>query len=130
MFVSIVFLYNCDFHYCRIASIHASSFRFESQASEAIEDARDPETYDDAEFYQTLLKEFLEGKNVDSGSTGGSWYSSTKRRRLVDRRASKGRKIRYHIHEKLVNFMTPIELHAPQFAPNVFANLFGRGSSA
>lgn len=30
-----------------------------------------------------------------------------KRRKTVDRRASKGRKLRYHVHEKLVNFMTP-----------------------
>jgi protein AATF/BFR2 len=50
-----------------------------------------------------------------------------KRRKAVDRRASKGRKLRYHIHEKLVNFATPVELQAPQFAPNVFANLFGGG---
>ena len=48
-----------------------------------------------------------------------------KQRKLVDRRASKGRKLRYHIHEKLANFMAPVELNAPQFASNIFANLFG-----
>ena len=50
-----------------------------------------------------------------------------KQRKHVDRRASKGRKIRYHVHEKLVNFMTPVELKAPQYASNLFANLFGGG---
>ena len=96
--------------------------------AEENDDARDPETYDDGEFYQTLLKEFLEGKQV-AGSVA-NWYSGKKHRKLVDRRASKGRKLRYHVHEKLVNFMTPVELHAPQFAANIFANLFGRGSES
>lgn len=48
-----------------------------------------------------------------------------KQRKAVDRRASKGRKIRYHVHEKLVNFMTPVDLEAPQFAAQLFGNLFG-----
>jgi len=52
-------------------------------------------------------------------------FQGMKQRKLVDRRASKGRKLRYHIHEKLVNFMTPVELEAPVYATNVFANLFG-----
>jgi protein AATF/BFR2 len=52
-----------------------------------------------------------------------------KHRKAVDRRASKGRKLRYHIHEKLVNFVTPVELDAPQFASNIFNNLFGGGTA-
>lgn len=32
---------------------------------------RDPETYDDNEFYQALLKEFLEGKQAG----GVNWYT-------------------------------------------------------
>ncbi len=36
------------------------------------DDERDPETFDDTEFYQTLLKEFLEGSNA---SGGGNWLS-------------------------------------------------------
>ena len=34
-------------------------------------DDRDPETYDDGDFYQTLLKEFFEGKQ----DTGTNWYT-------------------------------------------------------
>lgn len=52
-----------------------------------------------------------------------------KQRKAVDRRASKGRKLRYHVHEKLVNFMTPVELAAPQYAAQLFSNLFGGGGS-
>jgi protein AATF/BFR2 len=100
----------------------------EGQVDEAQEIAatvidRDPETYDDGEFYQNLLKEFLEAKQV--GGSSAKWSSGTKHRKIVDRRASKGRKLRYHVHDKLVNFTAPVELSAPQFASNVFANLFG-----
>jgi protein AATF/BFR2 len=77
-------------------------------------DARDPETFDDGEFYQQLLRELLDGAN--GGGLGGAARAAgaaaaaaaaaaKKRRRLVDRRASKGRRIRYHVHEKLVGFM-------------------------
>ncbi len=52
-----------------------------------------------------------------------------KQRKAVDRRASKGRKLRYHVHEKLVNFMAPVELAAPQFAAQLFSNLFGGGAA-
>ena len=85
-------------------------------------EARDPETFDDAEFYQTLLREFLEARD-EAG--GGALAAGPKQRRTVDRRASKGRKLRYHVHEKLINFVAPVELAAPQFAAGVFANLFG-----
>jgi protein AATF/BFR2 len=46
----------------------------------------------------------------------------------MDRRASKGRKLRYHVHEKLVNFMTPTEEvgSAPGLASQLFGSLFGR----
>ncbi|KAL4452760.1 hypothetical protein ABPG75_008422 [Micractinium tetrahymenae] len=89
-----------------------------------LEDDRDPETFDDTEFYQTLLREFLEGS--DAG--GANWHLGPKQRKAVDRRASKGRKLRYHVHDKLVNFMAPVELAAPQFAAQLFSNLFGGGS--
>jgi len=36
------------------------------------DEERDPETYDDSEFYQTLLKEFLEEKQ---DSAGVNWYT-------------------------------------------------------
>ncbi|GAB4815144.1 hypothetical protein N2152v2_002190 [Parachlorella kessleri] len=87
-------------------------------------DERDPETFDDTEFYQTLLKEFLEGSGA-AASGSGNWLSGPKQRKVVDRRASKGRKIRYHVHEKLVNFMTPVDQDAPVFASQLFSNLFG-----
>lgn len=54
-------------------------------------------------------------------------WQGPKRRKNVDRRASKGRKLRYHVQEKLVNFMTPAESigSAPTLAVQLFNNLFG-----
>ncbi|XP_078440311.1 rRNA processing protein-like protein isoform X2 [Wolffia australiana] len=86
----------------------------------------DPELIDDSEFYQQLLKEFFETYDL---STDPALYSlkkgQTKKRKIVDRRASKSRKIRYHVHEKIVNFMAPKPMILPPMAPQLFENLFG-----
>jgi protein AATF/BFR2 len=57
------------------------------------EDDRDPETYDDGDFYQQLLKELLESSGEGARAAAGA--RAPKRRKVVDRRASKGRKIRW-----------------------------------
>ena len=54
---------------------------------------------------------------------------SVKRRKVVDRKASKGRKIRYHVHEKLVNFMVPVVSDRAEFAENLFGSLFAYGAA-
>uniref|UniRef100_A0A804N1D3 Protein AATF n=1 Tax=Zea mays TaxID=4577 RepID=A0A804N1D3_MAIZE len=90
----------------------------------------DPELIDDSEFYQQLLKEFLE--SCDRGASKSAFYSlkkqQVKKRKLVDRRASKSRKIRYHVHEKITNFMAPEPMVLPPMAPKLFENLFGNSS--
>ncbi|KNA20446.1 hypothetical protein SOVF_052240 [Spinacia oleracea] len=87
----------------------------------------DPELLDDSEFYQQLLKEFFE--TIDPSSSESAFYAlkrlQTKKRKVVDRRASKSRKIRYHVHEKIVNFMAPEPIDLPPMAPKLFENLFG-----
>jgi protein AATF/BFR2 len=35
---------------------------------------------------------------------------------------------RYHVHEKIVNFMAPLPMTIPPMAPKLFENLFGRGN--
>lgn len=86
----------------------------------------DPELLDDSEFYQQLLKEFFE--TFDPTSCETAFYAlkrmQTKKRKIVDRRASKSRKIRYHVHEKIVNFMAPQPMQLPPMAPKLFENLF------
>ena len=48
-----------------------------------------------------------------------------KKRKQVDRRASKGRKLRYHVQDKLVNFMAPVEHAGHGIATQFFSSLFG-----
>eukprot|EP00262_Sarcandra_glabra_P016415 TRINITY_DN5338_c0_g1_i2.p1 TRINITY_DN5338_c0_g1~~TRINITY_DN5338_c0_g1_i2.p1 ORF type:complete len:378 (-),score=91.24 TRINITY_DN5338_c0_g1_i2:60-1193(-) len=87
----------------------------------------DPELLDDSEFYQQLLKEFFESYDPTSSET--AFYNlkklQPKKRKLVDRRASKSRKIRYQVHDKIVNFMAPEPMNIPPMAPKLFENLFG-----
>ncbi|KAJ2827623.1 rRNA-processing protein bfr2 [Coemansia erecta] len=76
----------------------------------------DPEVFDDTDFYQQLLRELIESRMVDSngqsGGLGTRWAAvnqrSQSKKRTVDTKASKGRKIRYHVLEKLQNFMPPV----------------------
>jgi len=91
----------------------------------------DEEIFDDSDFYQELLKELIEMEVSDDPHQGlaltRAWLKSKQRPKQhkdVDRRASKGRKIRYVVHEKLVNFMTPSEEPYPHFVDDLFANLF------
>ena len=80
--------------------------------------AEDESIYDDADFYQQLLKELVEQRTVDESSGAqqmGAVVPSVmltaskdaKARKVVDRKASKGRKMRFTVHEKLQNFMAP-----------------------
>ena len=85
--------------------------------------ARDAESYDDAEFYAQLLKELLE---ASGGAAGGpAAPRAPKQRKLVDRRASKGRRLRYAVVDKLVNFMVPVPLSLPPNAEQLLRRLFG-----
>jgi len=89
----------------------------------------DNEIFDDTDFYQTLLKDLIETNNAnDPISMSRKWLETqkgrTKHRKKVDKKSSKGRKIRYHVHEKLVNFMPPITKEIPQMADELFIKLF------
>uniref|UniRef100_A0ACD6AKY0 Uncharacterized protein n=1 Tax=Avena sativa TaxID=4498 RepID=A0ACD6AKY0_AVESA len=89
----------------------------------------DPKLIDDSEFYHQLLKEFL--KSCD-GASESAFYAlrkkQHKKRKLVDRRASKSRKIRYNVHKKLANFMALVPMTVPPMASKLFENLFGMGN--
>jgi protein AATF/BFR2 len=78
----------------------------------------DNEIYNDIEFYNYLLKEFLinNSNELDNSNNVEDRYDLTmkylmnkklKKKKNVDTKASKNRKIRYEKHEKLINFMTP-----------------------
>ncbi|KAM9257085.1 protein AATF isoform 1-T1 [Cariama cristata] len=78
----------------------------------------DEEIFDDDDFYHQLLRELIERKTTsldpnDQVAMGRQWLAIQKLRskikKKVDRKASKGRRIRYHVHSKLVSFMAPID---------------------
>lgn len=82
----------------------------------------DASIYDDADFYQLLLKELVDQRMVDSsnstapvpsinGKPLAQWTAvkEAKTKKNVDTKASKGRKMRFTVHEKLQNFMAPEE---------------------
>lgn len=108
----------------------------------------DPEIYDDADFYATLLRELVDRRMTDSsfGRASGSeklfeddfnpaasssllpLTRDRKPRGQVDTRASKGRKMRYAVHEKLQNFMAPEDrgTWGERQTTELFAGLLGR----
>ncbi|XP_017154509.1 protein Aatf [Drosophila miranda] len=77
---------------------------------------RQAHVYDDSDFYHQQLRELIEYK----ASTSSNMSEITKQfvelqklrqkmKKKVDTRASKGRKLRYVVHNKLTNFMAPNE---------------------
>ncbi|KAK4217255.1 hypothetical protein QBC37DRAFT_470859 [Rhypophila decipiens] len=104
------------------------------QSAKKVEE--DSQIYDDADFYQLLLKELVDQRSTDAAAPGGQHVATVrwaaikeaKTRKVVDRKASKGRKLRYTVHEKLQNFMAPEdrrtwEEHA---VDRLFGALFGQ----
>ncbi|TGZ84062.1 TRAUB-domain-containing protein [Ascodesmis nigricans] len=77
------------------------------------------ETYDDSDFYGQLLRALVDSRLTDSTSGGTDvggeirWavtqQRERKKRKGVDTKASKGRKLKYTVHEKLAGFMAPVE---------------------
>ncbi|KAI9297122.1 TRAUB-domain-containing protein [Neoconidiobolus thromboides FSU 785] len=74
----------------------------------------DNEIFDDSDFYQQLLKEFIDSRMIDNDNQNLSelrWAAlktSKQKNKIVDTKASKGRKLRFHVHDKLQSFMVPI----------------------
>jgi protein AATF/BFR2 len=96
----------------------------------------DAEGFDDADFYQQLLRDVIDARAGAEGGSGGGeaeWLAaqrSRKAKKVVDTKASKGRRLRYEVHEKLQNFMVPVPVpgqwHEQQI-DELFASLLGRG---
>ncbi|KAH8263033.1 hypothetical protein KR044_003549, partial [Drosophila immigrans] len=86
----------------------------QTEGAEAEQSDRNPNIYDDSDFYHQQLRELIEYK----ASTTSNMSDITKQfvelqklrqkmKKKVDTRASKGRKLRYGVHNKLINFMAP-----------------------
>ncbi|QIX01946.1 hypothetical protein AMS68_007463 [Peltaster fructicola] len=100
--------------------------------------SEDEHIYDDADFYGLLLKELLEAKssaasaaatNVDLSNLS-SMRREAKTRKNVDTKASKGRKLRYTVHEKLQNYCAPEDrtTWGERQVDELFTSLFGQNA--
>lgn len=96
----------------------------------------DEDIFDDDDFYHQLLRELIERRTSasdpnDQVAMGRQWLAIQKLRskikKKVDTKASKGRKTRFHIHGKLVNFMAPIDHCAmsDEARSELYRGLFG-----
>ncbi|KAI5932903.1 protein AATF [Manis javanica] len=97
----------------------------------------DEEIFDDDDFYHQLLRELIERKTSsldpnDQVAMGRQWLAIQKLRskihKKVDRKASKGRKLRFHVLSKLLSFMAPID-HTTMnddARTELYRSLFGR----
>lgn len=103
----------------------------------------DPEVFDDTDFYQALLREVVDsgsssatnGNNVSGVGPSYANFNNTSKKKasgVLDPKASKGRKLRYHVHEKLLNFMPPIptESWEKEQTDELFRGLLGGVSDA
>ena len=101
----------------RTQTLRATEVKQSKTEPESAEDITDNSMlFDDNDYYQILLRDFIDTKttdNVDPLEISRQWAKlksmhSKKQKKDVERRASKGRKVRYDVHEKLQNFMVPI----------------------
>lgn len=106
----------------------------EPDANGVVADQVLPEIFDDSEFYHQLLRELIEYKsNVDENQAEITQKFielqkvRSRMKKKVDTRASKGRKIRYIVHNKLVNFMPPRDDSewTDEAKNELFSSLFG-----
>lgn len=96
----------------------------------------DPEIYDDDDFYHQLLRDLIEYKSsdvTDPVQLSNQWIQLQNMRKKmkmkVDTRATKGRRVRYNIHNKLVNFMAPVTVYdtwTDSAKNELYNSLFGK----
>ncbi|XP_011870213.1 PREDICTED: protein AATF-like [Vollenhovia emeryi] len=96
----------------------------------------DVEIFDDDDFYHQLLRDLIEYKSsdvTDPIQLSKQWIQlqnmRKKIKRKIDTRTTKGRKVRYNVHTKLVNFMAPITVYdtwTDNAKNELYNSLFGK----
>ncbi|KAL4987665.1 protein bfr2 [Aspergillus falconensis] len=143
-----------------VLDAHVASETADPRSSKRVKNTQEPtsqpkgvEIYDDTIFYQSLLRDLVSQRmsstdaitnGLDTlhilpsrnGAGAGAIHPVTgmrkdKMKRDVDTRASKGRKMRFDVHEKLQNFMAPEErgTWTGRAREEFFASLLGRSAS-
>lgn len=94
-----------------------------------------PEIFDDSDFYHQLLRELIECKSADISDPvqlSRQWIAlqqmRSKMKRKVDTKATKGRKIKYVVHNQLVNYMAPEKSMkwTDESISELYSSLFGK----
>ncbi|KAM3960285.1 apoptosis antagonizing transcription factor [Aphomia sociella] len=94
-----------------------------------------PEIFDDSDFYHQLLRELIECKSADISDPvqlSRQWIAlqqmRSKMKRKVDTKATKGRKIKYVVHNQLVNYMAPekCNMWTDESTNELYSSLFGK----
>ncbi|KAH9935865.1 TRAUB-domain-containing protein [Epithele typhae] len=91
------------------------------------EQGMDREVFDDTDYYQQLLRDVIVAREGDEGEP--QWQQQqrerkARRKRTVDTKASKGRKLRYEVHAKLQNFMVPVPVAGGEWHEEQIDGLF------
>ncbi|XP_026321013.1 protein AATF [Hyposmocoma kahamanoa] len=93
------------------------------------------EIFDDSDFYHQLLRELIECKSADISDPvqlSRQWIAlqqmRSKMKRKVDTKATKGRKIKYVVHNQLVNYMAPEKCTTwtDESRNELYSSLFGK----
>ena len=109
----------------------------QDQVAKKVQENGSSNLFDDTKFYKTLLNNFVDQRRMDAvpslGGQSGSLAQFTvvkeaKMRKKVDTKASKGRKMRFTVHEKLQNFMAPEDRGSwePEAIDRFFGTLLGQ----
>ena len=112
----------------------------QDQVAKKVQENANGSVFDDTKFYKTLLNNFVDQRRMDvvpaPGSQNGGPAQFTiakeaKMRKKVDTKASKGRKMRFTVHEKLQNFMAPEDRGSwePEAIDRFFGTLLGQKMS-
>lgn len=104
----------------------------QEQKEKSVDQSEETYIFDDTDFYRLQLKELVDKRMNDNStaSNGVKWaVSKTKNKKNVDTKASKGRKLRYTVHEKIQGFAAP-QIYAFSWDDNqrddLFSSLFGQ----
>ncbi|XP_011498623.1 PREDICTED: protein Aatf [Ceratosolen solmsi marchali] len=96
----------------------------------------DTEIFDDDDFYHQLLRDLIEFKSsdiTDPIQLSKQWVQlqnmRSKIKKKVDTKATKGRRIRYSVHQKLINLMAPmttLDTWTDRAKDDLYNSLFGK----
>ncbi|KAI0349658.1 TRAUB-domain-containing protein [Trametes cingulata] len=100
------------------------------EAEDDEDEQLDPDVFDDTDYYQQLLRDVIAARGGADGQAGEQQWQiqqrerKAKRKKTVDTKASKGRKLRYEVHPKLQNFMVPVPVVVGEWHEEQIDGLF------